>query len=148
MIRDILHRYSITPRQDRGQHFLDDPAVVQQMVDAAELDAGDVVLEIGAGAGGITKRLAEAAGTVIAYENDPDLVRVLDQELAGYDTVDIRGEDALDADIPEFDACVSNIPFHRSTDVLDLLVERGKRSVLLVQEEFAQRLVAEPGDDQ
>ncbi|MDY6768967.1 MAG: 16S rRNA (adenine(1518)-N(6)/adenine(1519)-N(6))-dimethyltransferase RsmA [Candidatus Nanohaloarchaea archaeon] len=148
MIRDTLQKYNFRPRQDRGQHFLDDPDTVTAMVDAAELAEGDTVLEIGAGAGGITKQLAEAAGQVIAYENDAELVRILDQELDAYDNVDIRAEDALKADIPAFDACVSNIPFHRSSDVLDLLVDRGARAVLLVQEEFAQRLVAEPGDDQ
>ncbi|MDY6769442.1 MAG: 16S rRNA (adenine(1518)-N(6)/adenine(1519)-N(6))-dimethyltransferase RsmA [Candidatus Nanohaloarchaea archaeon] len=148
MIRDTLQQYSIRPRTDRGQHFLDDSATVEAMVDAAELGEEDVVLEIGAGVGTITRALADAAGQVIAYENDAELVRVLRQELEDYENVDIREEDALKADIPAFDACVSNIPFHRSSDVLDLLVERGARSVLLVQEEFAQRLVAEPGDDQ
>ncbi|MDY6761874.1 MAG: 16S rRNA (adenine(1518)-N(6)/adenine(1519)-N(6))-dimethyltransferase RsmA [Candidatus Nanohaloarchaea archaeon] len=167
MIRDLLTRYNIRPKTERGQHFLDDSAVVEQMVEAAELEEDETVLEIGAGVGTITRQLADTAGTVIAYENDAELARVLRSEMdvtasseggcsssnlgenaATYDSVEVREEDALKADVPAFDACVSNIPFHRSSDVLDFLVDRGKRSVLLVQEEFAQRLVAEPGDDQ
>ncbi len=146
MIRDVLRRYSFRPRTDRGQHFLDDEHVVDQMVEAAELDGDETVLEIGAGVGTITKRLAEEAGRVVAYENDPDLVRILRDETEGYDNIDVRDEDALKADVPRFDACVSNIPFHRSSDILEFLGGREKRSVLLVQEEFAQRLVAEPGE--
>ncbi|MFB6265952.1 MAG: 16S rRNA (adenine(1518)-N(6)/adenine(1519)-N(6))-dimethyltransferase RsmA [Candidatus Nanohaloarchaea archaeon] len=147
MIREILQRHDFRPRTDRGQHFLDDPSVVEEMVEEADLEGSETVLEIGAGVGTITKQLAEEAGEVLAYENDPELVRILREEVKGLDNVEVRDEDVLKAEIPEFDACVSNIPFHLSTDVLEFLVDREKRSVILVQEEFAQRLVAEPGED-
>lgn len=146
MIQSILHRYDLKADTARGQHFLDDTTVIDMMVEEAELDGTETVLEIGAGLGVITAQLADVADTVIAYENDPRLIEPLTGELAGHDNVDIREEDALAADIPDFDVCVSNVPFHRSSDIIEFLGTRERRSVLLVQQEFADRLVAEPGD--
>ncbi|MFB6166811.1 MAG: 16S rRNA (adenine(1518)-N(6)/adenine(1519)-N(6))-dimethyltransferase RsmA [Candidatus Nanohaloarchaea archaeon] len=147
MIRDVLRRHHVTPDTDRDQHFLDDRKVVESMVEEAEIEEGDTVLEVGAGLGTITRFLAEEAGRVLAYENDPELASVLRKELEDRGNVDILEEDFSSAEIPGFDRCVSNIPFHLSTDVVEFLGERQALSVLLVQREFADRLVAEPGED-
>lgn len=146
-VHALLRNYRIDPDTERGQHFLADGRVVEEMVAEAELAPGETVLEIGAGLGVITRALAGAGVTVHAYENDPDLLPALRSETTDLDNVTVHEEDVLDADLPAFDACVSNIPFHLSTDILELLCDAGTRAVLLVQEEFAARLVAEPGDD-
>ncbi|MFB6265968.1 MAG: 16S rRNA (adenine(1518)-N(6)/adenine(1519)-N(6))-dimethyltransferase RsmA, partial [Candidatus Nanohaloarchaea archaeon] len=147
MSRHVLRKHQVNPDPDRDQHFLDDDSVVKTMVGEAEISEEDVVLEIGAGVGTITKQLVEEAGRVLAYENDPELVRVLEEELGGHENLEVREEDFSSAEVPGFDRCVSNIPFHLSTDVVQFLGERKALSVLLVQREFAERLVAEPGED-
>ncbi|MCJ7479270.1 MAG: 16S rRNA (adenine(1518)-N(6)/adenine(1519)-N(6))-dimethyltransferase RsmA [Candidatus Nanohaloarchaeota archaeon QJJ-7] len=147
MVRDVLDRHHFVPKEDRGQYFLDSQNVVEKMVEEAELEGSETVLEIGAGVGTITKQLAGEVESVLAYENDPELVRILRDEMEGYDNVKVRDEDVLKAEVPEFDVCVSNIPFHLSSDILDFLLERQERGVIIVQEEFAQRLLAEPGED-
>lgn len=147
MIRDLLSRHRVQPDPDRDQHFLDDPETVARMVEEADIEAGDVVLEIGAGLGTITREIAKEAGRVIAYENDRDLFAAAENELADLDNVDLRHEDFMGADVPGFDRCVANIPFHLSSEIVRFLNDRVAMSVLLVQEEFADRLVAEPGED-
>lgn len=146
MIESLVHRHGLRLDTDRGQHFLDDKRIVERMVEEADISPDETVLEIGAGLGTITRNLADAAGQVVAYENDPELLPALREELDDYNNIDVREEDMLSADIPDFDACVSNIPFHLSGELIELLGGYGKRAVLLVQDEFAQRLVAEPGD--
>ncbi len=147
MIRDLLEEYRIHPDRERGQHFLDDQDVIDRMVDEADLEPGETVVEIGAGLGVITRALAETGAHVVAYENDRDLLPALEQEMDGFDTVDIRAEDVMEADLPDFDAVVANPPFHLSSDLIDLLAGHRARAVLLFQEEFARKLVAEPGED-
>ncbi|MFB6076779.1 MAG: rRNA adenine N-6-methyltransferase family protein, partial [Candidatus Nanohaloarchaea archaeon] len=105
------------------------------------------VIEIGAGLGTITAALAVEADRVVAYENDPDLLPALEAETADLDNVEVREEDVLRADLPGFDVAVGNIPFHLSTDIVEMLGTHSNPVVLLVQAEFADRLVAGPGED-
>lgn len=147
MIRDLMEEHRIHPDPDRDQHFLDDPDIVERMVAEAELAADETVLDIGAGLGVITRELAATGAHVVAYENDRDLLPALKKETAEFDNVEVRAEDILDADLPAFDAVVANPPFHLSSDLVTLLGTHRARAVLLFQEEFARKLVAEPGED-
>ncbi len=146
MLQDVLQRHGITPDPDRGQHFLADDAVVQQLVDAAGIAQDETVLDIGAGVGTITTALAAAAGRVHAYENDPAVAAALRAEVADLDNVEVREEDITGADLPDADACVANPPFHLSADLVDLLGGRRIRAVLVLQDAFVDKLVAAPGD--
>lgn len=80
-VRSLLGRYDLAPRKRLGQHFLWQQRVVKRMADAAELDAGDLVLEIGPGLGILTEACAERAGLVIAVEVDRNLFPLLEAEL-------------------------------------------------------------------
>ncbi|MDY6778100.1 MAG: 16S rRNA (adenine(1518)-N(6)/adenine(1519)-N(6))-dimethyltransferase RsmA [Candidatus Nanohaloarchaea archaeon] len=145
MIRETLQRHGISPDTNQDQHFLASDAILEREVEEAELDGDETVLEIGAGIGNLTTKLADAAGHVIAVERDRRLIPVLKEELAHQDNVEIVEGDILDVDIPAFDACVSNPPYHISSELIELLGRRERRSVLTLQQAFAERLVAEPG---
>ena len=97
-VRDLLKRFNLRARKSLGQNFLIDDAALDQIVAAADLARDDVVLEIGPGLGTLTRRLAQAAGRVVAVEIDPDLIRALRDTLAAYPNVAIVQGDILRLD--------------------------------------------------
>jgi len=118
------------------------------MVSYASLREDDAVLEIGAGLGLLTERLAEKAGRVIAVEVDSRLVRMLESRLSNRRNVTILQGDILKAVVPSFDKVVSTPPYSISSPFLFWLLGRNfKEAVLAFQEEFARRLAATPGSD-
>lgn len=130
-------------RPPLGQHFLRDARFAQRAVDAADLTKDDIVLEVGPGKGVLTRLLAPRVGKLVAVEIDPALADGIARDLPEVEL--IRG-DAVLVDIPRFDACVSNLPYQISSPFLFRLLSRDFRvAVLLVQKEFADRLVAPPG---
>ncbi|KAF0889545.1 hypothetical protein E2562_026959 [Oryza meyeriana var. granulata] len=139
----------------RGQHLLTNPRVLDAIVRRAALRPGDAVLEVGPGTGNLTVRLLESpAARVSAVEIDPRMVdavtaRVDALGLAHKLTV-IKG-DAVEAEFPEFDVCVANIPYGISSPLIAKLLfgpYRFRAATLLLQKEFARRLVAVPGDSE
>jgi 16S rRNA (adenine1518-N6/adenine1519-N6)-dimethyltransferase len=142
-VRALLNELGVRPDHRRGQHFLVDDSVLTRQVQAAQLDSSDTVLEIGAGLGVLTRELAERAGTVVTYESDRRLAEHLREEVPG--NVDLRAEDALKAEWPSMDKVVANIPYSISSPLLFRILETPMAlAVLLLQREFADRLVAKP----
>ncbi len=146
---ELLARAGVRGDPDVDQHFLIDDRVLDRLPEyASGIDADlSAVLEIGAGTGALTDRLCGVADRVIAIERDPDLVSFLREEFAteideGRLTV-IEG-DALSVDVPEFSACVSNLPYGVSSQIAFRLFPRGRPMVLMFQREFAERMVAKP----
>jgi len=125
-----------------GQHFLYDPKIAAKMCEAAEITKNDTVLEIGPGKGLITKELSNMARKVIAIEKDSNLVDSLEGR---FPNVEIINADILDIDWPRFDKIVSNVPFEISSPLLEKIFEARKTAVLILQKEFAARLLAKPG---
>jgi 16S rRNA (adenine1518-N6/adenine1519-N6)-dimethyltransferase len=155
----LLRRFAIRPKKSLGQNFLVDEAALARIVTAADLGPNDTVLEIGPGLGTLTRRLAEAAGRVIAVELDERLIPVLRFTLAPYRNVAIVHGDILDLNIAELIApegklslsykVVANLPYYITSAVLRHLLEaplRPSLMVLTVQLEVAQRLTAGPGE--
>ena len=134
-----------------GQHFLAEPNTVRRIVEIAGVSAEDCVLEIGAGAGTLTRALADRGARVIAYEVDEGLRPVL-AEVVG-DTAEIRFEDASNIDFgvalpPGEWALVANLPYNVGTPILLRMlreVPRVTRFVVMLQREAIERLAAEPG---
>lgn len=138
-----------------GQHFLRDARVADRILEAAEVEAGQRVLEIGPGEGVLTRGLAEAVapGLVVAVEADRTLAARLDE--AGLENLQVVHGDAVRIDLAAlgpFDRVVSNLPYQISGPVtvrlLEMLDDQATRwglAVLMYQKEFADRLLAEPG---
>ncbi len=143
------------PRKRFGQHFLRDPRVLDAIVETAAVGPADAVVEIGAGTGALTRRLAARAGRLVAVEIDRDLVGPLQAAFAAQPSVEVLAADALDLDLPGLAArlgrrlvVVGNVPYNISSPLLFALIEaRGaiERMVLMLQREFAERLAAAPG---
>ncbi|XP_027234699.1 dimethyladenosine transferase [Penaeus vannamei] len=137
---------------DLGQHILKNPLIINSMVEKAALKSTDVVLEVGPGTGNMTTKLLEKAKRVIACEVDARMVAELHKRFLNtpyHSKLDIRIGDVLKADLPTFDICVANLPYQISSPfVFKLLLHRPifKCAILMFQQEFAQRLVARPGD--
>jgi 18S rRNA (adenine1779-N6/adenine1780-N6)-dimethyltransferase len=138
--------------KDYGQHILKNPLVIQSMVDKSALRPTDIVLEIGPGTGNMTIKLLEKAKKVVVCEIDPRLVAELQKRVQGtpyQPKLQIMIGDVLKTELPFFDMCVANIPYQISSPlVFKLLLHRPffRCAVIMFQREFAQRLVAKPGD--
>jgi 16S rRNA (adenine1518-N6/adenine1519-N6)-dimethyltransferase len=146
-------------RKRFGQHWLQDSQVLERIVAAAELHAGDHLLEVGPGRGALTERLlASPAASVLAVELDRDLVVGLRQRFSGNERFALVEGDVLELALP----CpgrpiptkvVANIPYNITGPLLEVLVGRlgrpapcrFERLVLLVQQEVGQRIRARPG---
>ncbi len=134
-----------------GQNFLADPNLLEAIVRDAELDPADVVLEVGAGEGVLTRRLAERAARVHAVEIDRRLAGPLAEVIAN-PAVELHWGDAMRLDLTAFepapDAMVANLPYSVATPVLLRTIEQLpslRRWTVMVQREIADRLRAEPG---
>ncbi len=144
LVRFLLKKYNIKGGTF-DQHFLIDPDYLDRIVAAADLRPEDVVLEIGAGIGNLTERLARKARKVIAVELDPTLVRVLHDRFDEVENIKIIAGDALKIDFPEFDKVVSNLPYSISSEItFKLLRHKFKLGILMYQYEFAVRMVSLP----
>lgn len=135
-----------------GQHFLFDERILNKIVDAAEVGRKDVVLEIGAGQGSLTQKLAMRARRVIAVEIDPTLVRKLKKKFRDYRNLEILKKDILKITSYELPVTsykvIGNIPYYISGKILRKFTQNKNRPqvmVLLVQKEVAERVCARPG---
>ena len=153
-VPDLLRRYGLRPDKSLGQNFLIDEAALLRVVDAAGIEAGDEVLEIGPGLGGLTRHLAGRARQVVAVELDGDLLPPLREVLASYPNVRLVHGDILALDPAEWMTSpgylvVANIPYYITSALIRHLLEartRPRRLVLTVQREVAERITAAPGE--
>nr|HID13059.1 16S rRNA (adenine(1518)-N(6)/adenine(1519)-N(6))-dimethyltransferase RsmA [Anaerolineae bacterium] len=97
-VRRLLEQWGLRPSKGLGQNFLVDRAALERIVAAAELTPDDVVLEVGAGLGTLTRRLAQNAGHVAAVELDQRLMPVLQSVLADFNNVTLIQGDILALD--------------------------------------------------
>ena len=163
VIRELMEEAGIRFRRDLGQNFLVDPAVPEEIADAASDDEGAVILEIGPGIGCLTSALAERYRRVVAVEIDRGLIPVLEKTLAEYENVTVVNGDCMEVDlsallstaagggVPGVDfpvAVAANLPYYITTPILLKLLESGirfSRITVMVQKEVADRLAAAPG---
>lgn len=151
-VHSDVQKQGIVFNKDFGQHILKNPLVITSMLEKSALRNTDTVLEIGPGTGNMTVRILEKAKKVIACEIDPRLVAELQKRVQGtpmQQKLQILIGDALKTELPFFDICIANVPYQISSPlVFKLLLHRPffRCAVLMFQREFAQRLVAPPGD--
>lgn len=133
-----------------GQHWLNDPASLSAIVDAAAMSKDDTILEIGPGQGSLTKVLVKYAKKVIAVELDESLAEDLSSLLVA-DNLQVIHQNILDFDLtllPHSYKVVANIPYYLTSHLLRRISETSRPpelAVLLVQQEVAQRVAATPG---
>ncbi|MBZ0231533.1 MAG: 16S rRNA (adenine(1518)-N(6)/adenine(1519)-N(6))-dimethyltransferase RsmA [Deltaproteobacteria bacterium] len=155
--RVLLDRHGLRAKKHFSQNFLTSERVFRAIVDATVRADDDWIVEIGAGLGTLTARLAERVpeGKVIALERDPDMVAVLQAELGHLDNVQIEPGDALKYDLTavarwrgdKITVC-GNLPYHIAAPILfRACAARASvsRAVVMVQKEMADRIVAGPG---
>ena len=144
------------PKRSLGQNFITDEALFEQLVDLSGVGLEDSVLEIGAGAGGMTKALSVRCKRVISIEVDGTLIPILRVALEKCRNVELVHGDVLRLNLPELTATlgsfhiVANIPYYLTTDLMNLLLSSAMpiQSInLMVQKEAAQRMVARPGEE-
>ena len=146
-------RTLLAPNTSIGQHFLKNPAVVDAIVAKSQIKSTDIVLEVGPGTGNLTVRLLEQSKKVVAIEFDRRMVREVLKRVEGTENernLSVIQGDVLKVDIPYFDVCVANLPYQISSPFLfKMLAHRPmfRSAVIMFQLEFAQRLIAKPGEE-
>ncbi len=144
--KSLLRKYGIRPRKGLGQSFLINEDVLSRQTGYALLNGDDVVLEIGAGTGNLTRFLLEGAGRVVVIERDPSMIRLLGDRFRDADNLEVIQGDALAMEFPTFNKVVSNIPYSISSPLtFKLLGCDFELAILTYQKEFAERLIAKPG---
>lgn len=150
--RHILKKFKLRAVKGLGQNFLIDADIVKGIVEAADICAGDEVLEIGPGIGTLTQGLLEAGAHVTAVEVDKKLPAVLKETLAGYENFRLVEGDILKINLPELMPrrfkVVANLPYYITTQILLTLLEKNlpaTKIVTMVQREVAERMTAAPG---
>jgi len=123
-------------------------SILKCMTDYASLSKKDVVLDIGAGLGFLTRFLAGKCESVLAVEVDARLLKALREQLMDLPNVKVIEGDVIKAQIPNFSKVVSIPPYHFSSRLLPWLFNRNfDCAVLIFQKEFADRLVASVGSE-
>ena len=123
-IRTILQKHGFSFKKQFGQNFITDTNLLDSIAELAGIDKNSTVLEIGCGAGTLTRALAKRAGRVIAYEIDAKLQPVLAETLAGLDNVEVVFRDfaredmaKLEEELPPY-AVVANLPYYITTPLV------------------------------
>jgi len=141
--------------RSRGQHILTNPLIVDSIIDKAGIKVTDTILEIGPGSGNLTAKMISKAKAVIAVEIDERMVAELNKRFLTSPhrrRLTIAAGDALALPrLPRFDLCVANLPYQISSPFIFRLLRESvtnpfRAAIVLVQREFALRLVARPGE--
>lgn len=142
--RHLIAETGIVPKKSKGQNFLTDDRVAQRHVGYAGIEKGDRVLEVGPGLGILTSKLIELSDDVTCIELDEILAEHI-RNTYGNRLKLIEG-DAVKVPFPPFDRFVSNLPYSVSTPIIfKLLTYDFRKAVVMVQKEFADRMVAPVG---
>lgn len=134
----------IVPKKSKGQNFLIDERVADRHIGYADIRQGDRLLEVGPGLGILTRRLVEASDNLTCIELDDILADYISSEFG--DRLKLIHGDAVKVPFPEFDVFVSNLPYSVSTPIIFKLLDyKFRTAVVMVQKEFADRMVADVG---
>lgn len=149
-LKQVLKAHRLRLTAQRGQHYLVDPHVIRRLIACCEPLEGQTVVEIGAGLGALTEALAERAARVIAVEIDAGISSLLAERMARWKSVAVAHEDilAFSWERAAQAVVVGAIPYHITSHILASLCEHRRtirRAILIIQEEVADRLLAQPG---
>lgn len=140
----LIAQTGIVPKKSKGQNFLIDGRVADRHISYAGIREGDRVLEVGPGLGILTERMIDLPCSLTCIELDDILAEYIGETFG--DGLTLIHGDAVKVPFPEFDVFVSNLPYSVSTPIIFKLLEHDFRTaVVMVQKEFADRMVADVG---
>ena len=157
----IMKKYNIKANKSLGQNFLISEDVIDGIVDSADIDGEDLIIEIGPGLGTLTKRLLEKAGKVICVELDEKMIKILRDRFAFYNNLEILNQDILKTNLKQIikdekktgkikrAKVVANLPYYITTPIIMKLLEEEldlESITVMIQKEVADRLIAIPGE--
>ena len=160
--KELFNKYNIKPTKSLGQNFLIDNLALNSIVDALNIKENDIVIEIGAGMGALSKRIAKNAKKFITIEIDKHLIPPLNEVLKEYPQVKIINADFLELCIereinnylkhmPDTIKIVGNLPYYITTPIIMKLLELDvniNAIVVMVQKEVVNRMIAKPGTNE
>lgn len=157
-LNDRLKKHHITLQKKYGQNFIGDPALLERIATVCDWQPGDRALEIGPGAGTLTRAIAREAEEMLAVEIDRRLAPLLEETLADCANVHLVFTDALKADLDAlmrdtlgWDGrykLIANLPYYITTPLIMHVLEDSEKVselVIMVQKEVGERLCAAPG---
>ena len=148
---DILKQNNFNFNKKFGQNFIYDKNLLNAIIEQSAINSEDEVLEIGPGAGTLTKVIAQKAKKVVSYEIDTNLKPILAENLKDVTNAKIIFQDALKTDLNEIESnftneytLIANLPYYITTPLIFkfLKSERVKSMCIMVQKEVGQRLIA------
>lgn len=151
--QELVRKYNFKFTKSLGQNFLVDDSVLRDIVEGAEVDKEDLVIEIGPGVGTLTAQLLNRAKRVVAIELDSELIPILQQELGDNPKFSLIHKDALKVDFNEIIGdeksvkLVANLPYYVTTPIIAKLLNDGynfKSLTIMIQKEVAERIDSEP----
>ena len=138
----ILNQLQIKPKKSLGQNFLIDNNVIEKIIDFSEIQAGDVVLEIGPGLGSLTEKLVEKAKNVYAIEIEAKFCHYLEDKFSSYSNIEIINNDILKIELPSCNKVVSNIPYSITGPIFEKVFfnEKPPQGFLTIEQNLADRI--------
>ena len=157
----IMKKYNIKANKSLGQNFLINEDVIDGIVDSADIDGEDLIIEIGPGLEKKKKRLLDKAGKVICVELDEKMIKNLRDRFAFYNNLEILNQDILKTNLKQIikdekntgkikrAKVVANLPYYITTPIIMKLLEEEldlESITVMIQKEVADRLIAIPGE--
>lgn len=151
--QELVKKYNFKFSKSLGQNFLIDDSVLNDIVEGAEVNENDFIIEIGPGVGTLTAKLLIKAKKVTSIELDNDLIPILHEELGEYENFNLIHKDALKVDFNSLIGeeksvkLVANLPYYVTTPIVVKLLKDGynfKSLTIMIQKEVAERINAEP----
>lgn len=156
--KEILKKHGFTFKKSLGQNFLTDLNILNNIIEAADLNEESHVIEVGPGIGALTEQLARHSQQVLAFEIDQRLLPVLKDTLSPYSNVTVVNQDVLKADVAQIAAetfssldnikVVANLPYYITTPIMMSFLESElpvAEMIVMMQKEVAERIIAKPG---
>jgi len=157
----IINKYKVKANKNLGQNFLIDEQVIKDIIDGAEINNEDLVIEIGPGLGTLTAFLVEKAKKVICIELDKKMIKILNDRFIAYNNIKLINDDVLKIDFNQIIKeekeknnirkvkIVANLPYYITTPIIMRLIENKldiESITVMIQKEVADRIIEIPGD--
>ena len=155
----LMKKYKIKANKNLGQNFLIDDTVISDIVEGAQIESDDLVIEIGPGLGSMTALLLEKAKKVICIELDMKMIKILDDRFIAYKNLELINDDVLKLDLNKLIyeerekenyknvKIVANLPYYITTPIIMKLLEDNldiESITVMIQKEVADRLIEIP----